>query len=82
MNVHDVNYQAWSLLWDLLGCKGSDSLRAAAMRIVAGKVRASHRARRAARKLLRDETTIAPWVRINRAAGYRRPCQWGRDVCN
>lgn len=67
----DVNYEAWERLWTLLGCVGNESLHQAALRIERGEVRASHRARRAARKLL--HSTLAPWVRINRAAGSRRP---------
>lgn len=60
---------------DLLGCRrdgGYMSLAQAAELIQSGRRRASHRARRAARKVL---TGAAPWPAINHASGYRRPAR-------
>jgi hypothetical protein len=56
---------------DLLGCRRNGmSIAQAAEQIASGRRRASHRARRVARKVL---TGDAPWPAINRASGYLRP---------
>ena len=70
----DVSLDNWHRLCRLLRCRPFQSLAQAATEIDDGRRRASHRARRAARKLL---TGAEPWPAINRAAGYRRPTRRG-----
>jgi hypothetical protein len=67
--LHEVSLPNYLQLCDLLGCHPYESIQQAAERIERGQSRASHRARRAARKVLQ----LDGWPAINQAVGYRRP---------